>query len=661
MKCSNSKRWIVTAVLLFIFRLWTPTAEAVTAAPVVHTHMQRDGSVIRYRLHGDEFLNYMTESGGSLVAFGGDGDLYLANWISEQDFNGASGISVSRVSGEAAAHSDTLPRFVVSTGQKPAANAVGSQNAPAENRTNSLDTRIPEYLLDYARQKRADRGMARREQSGNAAQNSTSFAPPADPGDGTKKRKILIIYVNFNDETGLEKYTGHAPKEEDLRKLIFDENTFGSIAHYYKTVTGGMAEIVPAEENYDTPNDGVVFVTLPGPHGFFSYNIDGPDGVKDNIIIPALEEAKQHVNFASFNTGSNPVLTADELSIGVMVHGGEAAILDSKSVPSIWAHTYAGIDDLSAGQGYKIRSYFAFGAFMDVPDSLDSSASPTLLTAGTIAHEMGHDAFGFVDVYDYGGEDGQVESIGSWSLMGSGNWGRKSFEDLPGSCPTPIDAYNLLYIKKPFEKSDAAAERFSLTNPWNIMKLNNNVKPSQYFLLQPRGYAGYDLGLLYEGGNWGVPQSGLLIYHIDEEMGKQYERSNDWNDHPLADIEEAHGGTQHLQVGSGNSGEPNDLFYESKNIFNGTTDPNSNLYESDSSAKQSAPSGINVYNITSAITNPGQETGEFTAAFDIDIIPVSQGGGGSGGCDTKTFASMGLGGLLLTLSLIKAASRKKNR
>ena len=62
----------VAMVLLFVFFLWTPAAEAVTAAPVVHTHARRDGSVVRYRMYGDEFLNYIRDSDGSMIAFGDD-------------------------------------------------------------------------------------------------------------------------------------------------------------------------------------------------------------------------------------------------------------------------------------------------------------------------------------------------------------------------------------------------------------------------------------------------------------------------------------------------------------------------------------------------------------------------------------------------------------
>lgn len=658
------------AALLLVSCARGPAAEAVIAAPVVHEHTQREGNVVRYRLHGDEFLNHMRDVGGNLVAFGVDGDLYLADWISEREFNNASGVGEGGASG-APASSAVHARFTVPTGRKPAASAVGAQNAPSSEHTaNSADTGIPKYLLDYARQKRAERDRARREQSGNAARNSTSSALHADPGNDTKVRNVLIIYANFTDQEGLTRFQNYIPTEQDIYNMIFDKSAFGSVAHYYKTVTGGMAEIVSAKESYGAADDGVVFVTLPGPHKAYGSNIDGEDGVKNKIIKPALAEAiinQKFADLADFDKNGDKVITGDELSIGVMVHGSEFSV-GNRAVPNIWAHANAVPEDLLDGQGlgYEIKNYFTFGAFMN------TATPPDLLTMGTIAHEMGHDAFGFLDVYDYGEEvnDGSVSAIGDWSLMGSGSWCKKSATEKFGSCPTPIDAYNLLYIKNPgvMKNDDASEENITLENPWDIMKLENGVKPKQYFLLQPRGYAGYDLGLLGWAA-WGTPRSGLLIYHVDEAMDEIYSRPNDWNDHPLVDIEEAHGGTQHLQTSSYNSGEPNDLFYESQNNFSGATDPNSGLYDSDTGATQNRRSGVSVSNITSAITGEGTETGTFAATFDVAVAintntPSGGGGGeeeGEGGvCGAGAFAYAGMAGLI-AIYTAKAVSHRKKR
>jgi hypothetical protein len=328
-----------------------------------------------------------------------------------------------------------------------------------------------------------------------------------------------------------------------------------------------------------------------------------------------------------------------------MVHGYEAAA-DFTKTPNIWAHAYTGSVSLSESTSYSVNSYFAFGAFID---------ENTPMTAGTIAHELGHDAFDFIDVYDYGKsddydkDDGKARGVDNWSLMGSGNWSYIEGEGPIGSCPTPIDAYNLLRIKEPVsEKSDDIAQNFSLRNPWEIMKVTNSVKPSQYFLLQPRGNVGYDRGLL-DGKPWSPTQSGLLIYHVDEKM-----KHNDWNDHPLVDIEEAHGGKQDLQIASGgHAGSPSDLFSgATKRSFGRSTDPNSNLYDSDSTTSQKTPSGVRVSDITSYI-----DAQNVIASFVVGGGDDDDEEGGGGGCDTGTFALAGLFAMILAA----AASRGKIR
>ena len=146
-----SKRRIAIAALLFFSCSRIPDAEAVPAAPVVHTNAQKDGTTVRYRLNGDEFLNYMTDSSGNLVAFGDDGDLYMADWVSERDFGDA----------------DSLSDAVVPTGQKAAA-AVEARNAPpSESGANYTGARVPDYILERVRRERAERGRARREQFGD--------------------------------------------------------------------------------------------------------------------------------------------------------------------------------------------------------------------------------------------------------------------------------------------------------------------------------------------------------------------------------------------------------------------------------------------------------------------------------------------------------------
>ena len=151
------KSQLKTAVLfLFLAGFCELLAEAVPAMPGVFTHVQQDGAVVSYQLHGDEFLSYMTNEGGDLVAFGKDGDIYLARWAEEDELNFPA----------------TVPTEV-----KPADAAMGSLVSNAETARNP-STPIPQYLLERAVQAREKRDRSWREQFEASSDDETAAPIP---------------------------------------------------------------------------------------------------------------------------------------------------------------------------------------------------------------------------------------------------------------------------------------------------------------------------------------------------------------------------------------------------------------------------------------------------------------------------------------------------
>jgi hypothetical protein len=74
------------------------------------------------------------------------------------------------------------------------------------------------------------------------------------------------------------------------------------VAHYYKTVTGGKVNFVPANETYGA-NDGIITVTIAGKHKNWrnQYSASGNDE-KDNLLTPALEKADEYIDFSYYHT-----------------------------------------------------------------------------------------------------------------------------------------------------------------------------------------------------------------------------------------------------------------------------------------------------------------------------------------------------------------------
>jgi M6 family metalloprotease-like protein len=571
-----------------------PAAQAVPAMPGVFSHVQSGGEVVCYSLHGDEFLHYMTDEKGFLIAFGEDGDLYYANWAEE-----STDLSFTKSAGGG-------QKTVVPTEVKVIGSAPGSRSPSQERPMQALRNPIPRHILERAQKTRMERDGGPQKQFRKQPRPTSEKGGPAllPPTPQAKSPKVLMIYVRFDNESNI---SASAPASQRLFDMMYDENTFGTVAHYYKTVTSNAANITPAEVTLTAAararaeHRGIVFVTLPGQHK--DGNLDNDDGgagsFRADVVRPALEAADAVVNFAQFDANGNGTLETSELSIGLIVHGyEESAGLSGPSTPSVWGHAWVLRTPVTL-DGVQISRYFAEGAFQTGPVGTPPNR---LLTIGIIAHELGHSGFGFLDLYDI---SYTVQGVGLWSLMASGSWGGTP----GGSIPTALDAYHLQSLLAP---ENSASGLYTLSGVHQYARLTTS-KPNQYFLLQARGNVGYDQGFTSGGGSW--PNPGVIIYHVDDDM----EGSNDRDNYPHLHVavEEAHGGTPHLSTSRSNSGQANDLFgLNGKTSFSDTTDPNAKLYDSSSSTLngQNTPSGVTIGGIAASAAGSGN-SGTAGAAF----------------------------------------------
>jgi M6 family metalloprotease-like protein len=587
-----------------------PAAEAVMAAPGVRTHVQSDGKTVMYQAHGDEFLHYMTDLEGNLVAFGSDGDLHLARWATEDEFQNGSPSEDT----ESASRGIGVGGTIVILNEKPAASP---QNSPSygpegESSVKPLQTPIPQFILDRVNDAIEERDEILRGHPEQSPDGAVKYGAPSHAPAATVTRNLLLVYIRFENEDNLSGLVNKAPTNTDLYDLVFNESKEGSVANYYKTVTGGGVRLIPARETFEAKDDGIIRVTVSGQHeNWGTYDYDERPMLKD-----ALKNADPYIDIDEYASGS--YLGAEELSIIFIVHGYETSIIDqdyTDTLPSLWGHAW-GFYDLPVMDGVSIVNFCAFGAFhSDAPE-----ARP--FTIGIVAHEMGHHSFNFKDFYLY--PNGRVYGIsGTWSLMGSGNWGAKSASDDPGETPAGIDAYHLSTILLPTDvKSGSEEVSYSLTNSSQFVKLTTDDQ-KQYFLLQPRGDVGYDRGVRdgMLSWSWGNPQGGLMIYHIDENMDDD---PADYASRSFFDVEEAHTGAQDLQENKTYPISPNDLFYAAKNVFGDATEPDSKLYDgkSDTSiSTQTEASGIKVADILQSVTAPNTFGGTVNVSFKVGTVP----------------------------------------
>ena len=127
---------ILTIFSTIILSFFIQPSESTPAAPIVYTHVQKDGTLVFLKGNGDEFFNFTTDSNGNLVDFGEDGDIYIAGWAKESDF-----------------WENERPLLVVPTSVKPKG-APSDAKQPEHDDMPQLLTPIPKYISEYVLKRR---------------------------------------------------------------------------------------------------------------------------------------------------------------------------------------------------------------------------------------------------------------------------------------------------------------------------------------------------------------------------------------------------------------------------------------------------------------------------------------------------------------------------
>ncbi|MDR0864389.1 MAG: M6 family metalloprotease domain-containing protein [Candidatus Symbiothrix sp.] len=130
---------------------------------------------------------------------------------------------------------------------------------------------------------------------------------------------------------------------------------------------------------------------------------------------------------------------------------------------------------------------------------------------GPTAHELGH-VFGIHDYYDTSGGNGNVITPGKYDIMAA-----QGAYNLNGLKPANHSAYTKSYLgwSKTVVLDSPANIRLprpldDIANGENIVYQINTKTPKEFFLIENRQQEGFDEG---------IPGSGMLIYHVDENKG----------------------------------------------------------------------------------------------------------------------------------------------
>ncbi|WP_054974514.1 M6 family metalloprotease domain-containing protein [Paenibacillus sp. A3] len=428
--------------------------------------------------------------------------------------------------------------------------------------------------------------------------NVAPFLDDTDPGPSLapintgSSRKLLVMLVEFSD-IGM-KYSDSQWSER------FFGDTEGTVKHYYKEVSAGKMTIGPAVESYGTAGDGIVRVKLGYPHP----NTGGNTGAANQKIVrDAVAAANPYVNFASFDTNNDGKVTRDELFLVTVTAGYEAAY-SAGGTPSLWAHRWSAGTWQGDGKTVNLE-YIQQG----------ENQGDHMATMGVLVHETGH-LFGLPDLYD---TDSSSMGVGPHSLMAGGSWGSYG-NNHAGSTPVHMDAwskYRLGWVK-PTEVSANGSYTYTLNtvqpsnpNAYNVVKINTST-PGQFFLLENRGFVGYDRALekSLRGG-----KPGIAIWHVDEtQSGNMNEQRK------LVDIEEANEGTLgYSQLDTKRSGTYDHYYASGFNTsFGPKTKPSSATYEG-----ADTKISVNVNSAGSSAMKVGVKIGNASGSVKATDVPGS--------------------------------------
>lgn len=329
--------------------------------------------------------------------------------------------------------------------------------------------------------------------------------------------RIPVILIDFVDNAADQQ--NHS--QQYFEALLFSEQQVetGSVRDFY--AENSFGEIVISGEIagwYRAPQNYAYYTNRQFGLGNYPRNAQ-------KLAEDAIRAADEDLDYSRYDNDGDGFVDAP-----FIIHAGPGAEQDPNNVNLIWSHAW-NVEALGELDGVR------FAGYTTVPE--DGKI-------GVFSHELGHALFGLPDLYDTRGESA---GLGIWSVMAYGAWGGD------GARPVHFDAWcksRLGWIEvetiawdrhATMRPAAISGQAFRLWNPEN--------QGSEYFLAEYRDNSGFDGEL---------PESGLLIFHVDEAMENNdhpFYPGNEGQLHDLVALEQADGDFDLEQfVNVGDRGDP---------------------------------------------------------------------------------------------------------
>jgi len=371
--------------------------------------------------------------------------------------------------------------------------------------------------------------------SGNVGQYlASAFHTSIDPSNtsGTKFKSrepalgnfyVLVIPIGFIDN----------------QNVTVNESLLDQFNDYYKEVSHNQFSL-----------QFIIAPKVISTHKYSYYGADsnGTDTGADHQIYELAREAIDLLKSASFDfEGRKNLLDSDNNGIidhVMLIHAGGAQ--ENGDSGDIWSHMWKiinGSDDDDNIAGDTADGEQASASLKAVNYTCFSNSSPL----GIICHEFGHD-LGLVDLYAV---NYSSNGVGDWELMCTGCWNGPSYN---GESPSYLSAHSRYYLGwvDPEDISGSSGD-FSLTpvEDSSDKMYRISLSDTEYFLLENRQKMGSDSY---------IPGSGMLIWHIDEQVLADNWQKNTINTNPshmgIALMQADGNKDLELMRGRGDDGDP---------------------------------------------------------------------------------------------------------
>ena len=378
-----------------------------------------------------------------------------------------------------------------------------------------------------------------RPSSAQLPQAGAGSLPPvpqeAPPSAGVHPLLILVVDFTPSSSKGVS--------ENEFRQHFFQGGgTYApfSVRDYWNAVSYGIIDLEPAGESYGATDDGIVFVSLAYANPLCGGSIGN---CHRTLTRDAILASDPQVNYASFDSNGDGYLKTDELHLEVVIRGNEGSFGGTScGTPSTWAHRWSlGFSGVAAPQvdGIYVAHYRGAptsgpyqGGYMQEGEWHEACPTHTpghKATIGPAAHELGHDlGTGMPDLYDTDPFTGTNSwGIGSWGIQGYGSWlTTTAAGGHAGQVPAWPDAYSRWWFGfltpspvvgmspgvglPPIETALGTSRGVYLLPGGSYTHWSDCVGGTgEYWLAENRQQTGFDAGL---------PASGLLIWHIFEDI-----------------------------------------------------------------------------------------------------------------------------------------------